>query len=73
MKYNFWKPFGKNLMVYLGILMQQLVQNHPEIMAEMMKKVPLDIDQNFPEKQEFISLMCKKLGKFTCFRIFKYA
>ena len=68
MKYNYWKPFGKNLMVYLGILMQQLVQNHPEIMAEMMKKVLLDIDQNVPEKQEFISLMCKKTRQVYLFQ-----
>ena len=58
-------------MLFLGILMHQLLQNCPELIAEILKKLPLDTDPNFQKKQEFIALMCEKLGKLTKTRTFK--
>ena len=45
-------------MVFLEILMHQLLEICLEIIAEILKKLPLDNVPNFPEKK-FIALMVK--------------
>ena len=49
-----------------GILMHQLIKGHQDIINEILTKLPLGTQGDFPEKAEFISIVCEKIGKFLC-------
>ena len=43
--------------------MKQIIGENPEILREIKNKVPIDVDPSYPQMDEFILIICEKLGK----------
>ena len=48
----------------LGILMHNIIKNRPDIINEILRKLPEGTDPDFVERDEYIFIMCEKLGMF---------
>ena len=46
--------------------MHELIEGHKDIISEILTKLPLGMQGDFPEKAEFISIVCEKIGKLLC-------
>ena len=44
-------------------MLHELISQHKDIISAILKKTLIGTASDFPEKNEFISLMCEKIGK----------